>query len=143
MQNRHFHIKDDFKLNKIPFIVHVYDDDMYINGKSRDIKGINTRGNPAGLKGNGRHWVRCRCMVAKVRPDYPYTIKHEWTDDIDKHIEIVQPYEIPKRNIIFYSKKDRDVKTQPEELAEAAINKLKQRFEDYERPKELDSEIKP
>lgn len=143
MNRREFYIKDSFKLFDVPFLIRVYDQKMYINGKNKEIRGINTKGNPSGLKGNGRKWLRCKCMVAKVRPDYPYNINNKWTNNIDKHVQVVEPYEIPERKFIFYGRKERTVDTTPSELAKAAINQIKSRFDDYEEPASLDEEVKP
>ena len=137
---REHYIQDEVEYTDIPFIVEVYDTEMYINGKSGDVRGVNIHGAPKGMKRGGRNWIVCECLVAKIRPDYPYPANKEYSG-VDKHVKIVEPYEIPNKGILFYSKEDRKVSLEPMELAEKAADKLKKRFEEYEPPEDVSPDI--
>lgn len=100
-EDRVLKLEDTFEYKNIPFIVRVQEQEMYINGKNGEIRGINAYGNPTGVERNSRHWVLCRCLVSRVRPDYPYSVNHKY-EEVDKHVKIIEPYELPKRSIIFY-----------------------------------------
>lgn len=137
---RDYQLKDKVEYKDIPFLVEVYDTDMYINAKTGGIRGINMHGAPTGMKRGGREWVVCECLIANIRPDYPYP-KSDKYDGVDKHVRVVEPYEIPKRGIIFYGKEERKVDMEPMDLAEKAADKLKRRFKNYEPPAEVPSDI--
>lgn len=137
---RDYHVEDEVEYKDIPFVVEVYDVDMYINAKTGEIRGVNMYGAPTGMKRGSRKWVVCECLVANIRPDYPYS-KNEEYDGVDKHVRVVEPYEVPTRGIIFYGKENRTVDVEPMDLAEKAADRLKKRFEDYEPPAKVRSDI--
>lgn len=135
-----YHIQDEVEYENIPFLIEVYDTDMYINAKSGEVRGINMYGAPTGMKKGGWSWVVCNCLVANIRPDYPYS-KNEEYSEVDKHVRVVEPYEKPTKGIVFYGKEEQRVDVEPVEIAEKAAEKLKKRFEDYETPDGVPSDI--
>lgn len=125
------HVSGIVEYKDMPFLVQVYDREMYINWKTGEIRGINMYNAPSGMKEAGKRWVICECMVANIRPNNPYSANDHY-EDIDKHARAVEPYEVPKRSLFSYSTKKREVETTPKELAQRAACKIKERFNDQD-----------
>lgn len=137
---RNYKLKDDFEYETVPFVVRVYDTDMFIHAKTGEVRGVNMHGAPSGMKRGSRKWVMCQCRVCRVRPDYPYSIDKEWPESVDKHVQLADPMEVPKRGIVFYGRGEPDEEPrEPQEIAEAAIDELQRRYEEADEPETLEA----
>lgn len=131
--NRVKRLEDTLTYKTVPYLVEVEDRDMFIHGKSGEVRGVNMRGAPTGMKSGGRAWKVCKCRVAKIRPDYPYSIKEEWPENVDQHFKVVDPFEVPTKGLIFYGTREADEEPrEPKEMAEEVIDKLKTAYENRE-----------
>lgn len=146
MSQRTTLLEDTFTFKTIPFLVEVEELDMFIDGESGETNGVNFHNAPTGHKTvPSKSWRICRCIIARVRPDYPYTIKQEWPENIDKHFHIVEPLEIPTKSEgwIFTTwdveqyqyKEDIDVN----KLAESVVDKMKTAYKNRTKVNSLES----
>lgn len=129
-------LEDTFEFEQTPFLVKVEERDMFVNPRDGRICGVNINGSPTCLgpreRASRRKWVICKAHVARVRPDYPYTIKKEWPDNVDQHFQAIELLEKPEKGWFFYSTKEREPQRDRQELAKAAIAKLKKAYEERE-----------
>lgn len=144
MGNRVTLFKDEFEFKTVPFMVEVTVRDMYVNAENGSARGVNGYNAPTGMKEKPAEWVKCKCVVGTVRPDYPYTIDERWPENVDKHFQTVVALEKPEKSsgLIFssYSSvKERDVDdVDSEEVAKKTIAKMKSAYENRREVKSLD-----
>lgn len=137
-------LEDSFEYKQVPFIVRVEVQDRYINGRTGETRGKNMYGAPAGLRRSSRAWTLCECVIARVRPDYPYSIRREWPENVEKHFHTVVPLEIPVKNrllLIARWSAERTVNIEEidvEKMAEVTIEKMKDAYENRNRVKSLE-----
>ena len=120
-------LKSTFIYKKVPFLIKVVQAERYIHKSCEKIRGVNFKGKPAGLD-SSKGWYICECIVAKVRPDYPYTIKEEWPPNVNQHFSTHEPLEIPKRKLFRYTKVERNPQREPKEMAKDVKQKLKNAY---------------
>jgi len=105
---------------------------MYIHATNGEVRGINIQGNPQGMQGNSRKWTQCECVVARVRPDYPYSMENDEWEHIDQHHKMIDPIEIPKKGLPFLyhaeQVKDDISDVDEQKLAQETIEKLKSAY---------------
>lgn len=137
-------LKDSFEFKTVPFLVKVERKDMFVNGDSGEIKGINIHNAPSGYdKKPSKSWVICDCLIARVRPDYPYTIKDEWPENVDKHFHTVELLEVPSKSKgLIFSKWDTEPNQDLDdvnirEMAEKTILKMKKAYIERTKVKSL------
>lgn len=137
-------LEDSFEFQTVPFIVRVEVQERFVNGKTGESRGVNFHNAPTGMKRvPSKSWVICECVHARVRPDYPYTIREEWPENVDKHFHSIVPLEEPvkSRGLLFTSwdsERKRTIQDIDEkELAEKTITKMKQAYENRHKVSEL------
>lgn len=133
-------LEDTFEYQGIPFIVKVRRKEMFVNGKTDEIRGVNVRGHPVGMDKSPRHWVPCKAIVALVRPDYPYQSERKWIRNTGSQFRAVELLEEPVERGLMLKRWGREPLEQErdrEELAEAAIQKLKQAYKSSEAAQSL------
>lgn len=123
-------LEDSFDFLGVPFLVQVKEREMFVNAEEGRVAGVNMHGAPAGRERVPRGWVICDCIVAKVRPDYPFSASHDFPENAERQHIVVETLEYPEksRDILFKSwsaepdtdRDDVDVNS----LAESAIQKL-------------------
>jgi len=125
-------LEDTFTYKQVPFLIKVEHRKMYIHAKNGEVRGTNIHGNPQGMHGNSRKWIQCECVVARVRPDYPYSIENDEWEHIDQHHKTIDPIEIPKKGLPFsyYAEQVKDgiSDVNEQELAQETIEKLKSAY---------------
>lgn len=130
-------LEDSFRFKEVPFIVEVERTEMFIDGNDGSMNGVNVWGKPTGYGENDRipkSKVICEVMHCRVRPDYPYPIRKEWPDDVDKHQHTVILLEEPvkSKGLIFTSwetERKRDAESVDiQQMADETIEKLKDAY---------------
>lgn len=123
-------LEDSFEFKGVPFLVKVQEREMYINAEKGRVTGVNMYGAPSGRDYVPAGWVMCDCIVAKVRPDYPFNAQNNFPDNVEKHHKAFEPLEYPEksRGILFKSwnavhRQNRD-EVDIQALAERAVDKL-------------------
>lgn len=139
---RDIRLDDTFEFEGVPFLVRVYDTDMFVHASTGEVRGINMHGAPVGMKRGGRKWVRCQCRVAKVRPDYSFKADVEWYQHVDVHVKVVEPFEVPERGLLFYGTTEANEQPRdPQPMAEDAIEELEDRYENADLPESLEVDV--
>lgn len=137
-------LEDEFEFQTVPFIVRVEVQRRYIDGKTGESRGVNMYNAPTGMKKRpSKSWVICECVIARVRPDYPYTIDKEWPENLDKHFHTVVALEEPvkSRGLIFTSwdtERKRTIEDVDEQaLAKKTVAKMKSAYENRDKVSSL------
>lgn len=139
MTDRTLLLEDTFTFATVPFLVKVEREEMFIHGELEEIRAVDMYNRPAGVRMyKPFNWVKCECFVARVRPDYPYTVEEKWPKNVDKHETVVKPLEVPKKRGWLLRRYESVQERDPEDVdvqafAELAIHRLKQRYESREK----------
>lgn len=135
-------LRDSFEFKTVPFIIVVEQKNMYINSSTGAVRK-QTFAAEKEASGN-KQLVDCEVIVARVRPDYPYTVQKEWPDNVDQHFITVFPLETPVKEKHWGIISDWKAETQHtlndvdiENLARATIEKMKTAYENRKKVKAL------
>lgn len=139
-------LQDSFEFKSVPYVVRVQVQTLLVNGETDEIHKDTMNNRPDGFL-ERRKWARCDCLVARVRPDYPYTEREEWPAETSQHFYSVLPLEWPRKSykqiipsyntvqvqdLSELSKKEIDYVAQ--ELADEVVDKLKTAYHEAEKP---------
>lgn len=132
-------LEDELEFQTVPFLVKIEERVMFVNAETGECRVPNMYDAPKGLKKGGKMWVKCDCVIARIRPDYPYAVEKEWPENVDKHFSIVKLLDVPKKEkgLLFTSYSSEQKQTRDDvdiqKMAKAVIAKMKKAYRERDK----------
>lgn len=141
-------LEDEFEYQTVPFIVKVETVEKFVNAKTGEITSVSFDRTPPGYDRTPREWVICELVIGRVRPDYPFTIEKEWSDNVDKHFHTVVALDAPERVWkwkvfpTYEANRVREVdEVDSQAIAEKTIAKMKDAYENRDEVEDLEASV--